>query len=322
MSATRKVYTNEPYKNIQVVRFTDGNRILCDVGYSGTIEGDTANARRIVACWNACEGFETEMLEDVATLGDTILKLFMGMTSEIRRVNAEMAATKAERDALQSKLNSLSTYSGLVNELAEKLAGDGPENFIERTANHPSFGQFTMTLQKTEGITPGGLLAMANLDLAKARALLNEIDGHSGVIISGLALDLLKRIRAFLTGGESEPIPQDDDCLRFKRERDMLLDALWQLANNAAFNEVEVLRSADKDKADILRKRIARAMAVIKVVMGEHWLYPSQRAIIAELRKDGLFVRETVEMTEGNYVTFLKADNCAFELKVKKARAA
>lgn len=248
------------------------------------------------------------------------------LKAALKSVSEECLSAKAERDALQSKLNSLSTYSGLVNELAEKLAGDGPENFIERTANHPSFGQFTMTLQKTEGITPAGLLAMANLDLAKARALLYEIDGHSGVIISGLASDLLKRIHAFLNGSDHEPIPQvsqqDDDCLRFKRERDMLLDALWQLANNAAFNEVEVLRSADKDKADILRKRIARAMAVIKVVMGEHWLYPSQRAIIAELRKDGLFVRETVEVTEGNYVTFLKADNCAFELKVKKARAA
>lgn len=125
------------------------------------------------------------------------------LNAALKSVSEECLSAKAERDALQSKLNGLSTYSGLVNELAEKLAGDGPENFIERTANHPSFGQFTMTLQKTEGITPGGLLAMANLDLAKARALLYEIDGHSGVIISGLASDLLKRIHAFLNGGQS-----------------------------------------------------------------------------------------------------------------------
>ena len=107
MSATRNVYADEPYEDLQAVRFTDGNRILCDVGYSGTIEGDTANARRIVACWNACEGFETEMLEDVVTLGDTILKRVMGMTSEIRRVNAALVKLTDDRDASRALLAEL-----------------------------------------------------------------------------------------------------------------------------------------------------------------------------------------------------------------------
>jgi len=39
------------------------NRIVADVGYSGTLTGDVANARRLAACWNACDGIATEILE-------------------------------------------------------------------------------------------------------------------------------------------------------------------------------------------------------------------------------------------------------------------
>ena len=35
-----------------------------------------ANARRIAACWNACKGIDTGMLENITTLGDTLASRF------------------------------------------------------------------------------------------------------------------------------------------------------------------------------------------------------------------------------------------------------
>ena len=35
-----------------------------------------ANARRIAACWNACEGLDTGLLKNLTTLGDTLASRF------------------------------------------------------------------------------------------------------------------------------------------------------------------------------------------------------------------------------------------------------
>lgn len=37
---------------------------------------DLANARRLVACWNVCEGLSTEVLESILTMGDTMKSRF------------------------------------------------------------------------------------------------------------------------------------------------------------------------------------------------------------------------------------------------------
>ena len=55
-----------------------------------TMESD---ARRLVACWNACDGFTTEHLTSITDLGDTLLTRFRA------RDMAEIELT-AERDML------------------------------------------------------------------------------------------------------------------------------------------------------------------------------------------------------------------------------
>jgi hypothetical protein len=52
----------KPSDELHAIRDASG-RIVADVGYSGTKDGDEAKARRLVACWNACEGISTEVLE-------------------------------------------------------------------------------------------------------------------------------------------------------------------------------------------------------------------------------------------------------------------
>lgn len=56
--------------------------------------GQAANARRLVACWNACEGVPTETLELAASWGD-IVKGVMGGA----RISAEAAAVGAGLDS-------------------------------------------------------------------------------------------------------------------------------------------------------------------------------------------------------------------------------
>ena len=68
-----------------------GDEDACDVTYLGEIDGE-ANARRLVACWNACQGIETETLEKAAEHG-TLLN-----TNTAANVLATVArATEAER---------------------------------------------------------------------------------------------------------------------------------------------------------------------------------------------------------------------------------
>lgn len=42
-----------------------------------------ANARRLAACWNACEGLDTELLENILMLGDTLKTRFDALTSRL-----------------------------------------------------------------------------------------------------------------------------------------------------------------------------------------------------------------------------------------------
>ena len=48
-------------------------KIVADVGYSGYENTDATNARRLVACWNACDGVPTDALEQIDGLAKAVL---------------------------------------------------------------------------------------------------------------------------------------------------------------------------------------------------------------------------------------------------------
>ena len=54
-----------------------------------------ANARRLAASWNACDGFETDLLENIVMTGGTLKSRFALRTQEERE-------SKAERDSLRA----------------------------------------------------------------------------------------------------------------------------------------------------------------------------------------------------------------------------
>ena len=58
-----------------------------------------ANARRLVACWNACEGLTTENLESVLTVGDTLASRFKArddIESDLTKQRDELLASLKE----------------------------------------------------------------------------------------------------------------------------------------------------------------------------------------------------------------------------------
>lgn len=56
---------------------------------------DEANARRLAACWNDCEGFETDSLENIIMLGDTMHSRFAALKVECDQAQSELAAARA-----------------------------------------------------------------------------------------------------------------------------------------------------------------------------------------------------------------------------------
>ena len=80
-----------PSDELHAIRDIRG-RIVADVGYSETTERDMANARRLVAAWNACEGISTEALETEGSAA-------MGWT---RTASKLIHATKQRDDLLEA----------------------------------------------------------------------------------------------------------------------------------------------------------------------------------------------------------------------------
>ncbi len=63
-----------------------------------------ANARRLVACWNACAGFDTDLLENIDLMGDTLKQRFNGMQAEVRRADADTRAIEVNFEAARALL--------------------------------------------------------------------------------------------------------------------------------------------------------------------------------------------------------------------------
>lgn len=69
-----------------------------------------ANARRLVACWNACDGVQTEGVEALAAVGgvafaDKLVKqVEVAMTEVVAMAEEDAKAAAAERDQLRAEM--------------------------------------------------------------------------------------------------------------------------------------------------------------------------------------------------------------------------
>lgn len=77
-----------------------------------------ANARRIVACVNACAGIPTENLESVLDLGDTLSDRFSMLKTEIDSLQSELNIAARQRDEL------LAALDVIIPALESRASGD------------------------------------------------------------------------------------------------------------------------------------------------------------------------------------------------------
>jgi hypothetical protein len=111
-----RLKASEPTDSLHAIRGEKG-RIVADVGYSGTTEGDTANARRLVAC----EGLSTEHLEQHGLPG------FAQMVTDARAQRDELlAALVVAREIVSTDRQAL-VDCGAIHELTTNL---DPDSFV------------------------------------------------------------------------------------------------------------------------------------------------------------------------------------------------
>lgn len=112
---------------------------------------DEANARRLAACWNACDGLETDLLENIVLTGDTLVGRFTAREiaheieeRELRSQNADMlAALIVARSALATALKSAApdwfeTEQDLAEHLAIKQIDAAIQKATPTTPTHPA----------------------------------------------------------------------------------------------------------------------------------------------------------------------------------------
>ncbi len=163
------------FRNGQSVGSTDGTGV-CEVwprdenGFPGS-EGK-ANARRIVACWNLLDGYATEELEGV-TLAEFVAKqAFISQFDANDGINLSISGVAVQL---------------LAASFAGQFKASGATNYLELSGNHPETGPFTITMQRTNGLTPAQKLAAMTkqrdvlLEAAHAmRSLMNNSEGVAG----------------------------------------------------------------------------------------------------------------------------------------------
>jgi hypothetical protein len=125
---------------------------------------DISDARRLAACWNAFDGIPIEKFEgkDVAD--------FIGSQAFL---NGMSSTDGSAYIGLNGKACQV-----LASAFAGQFIGAGAVNFLEVNMEHPEIGSFTVTMQKTSGLTPAQLKAQAEKERDEALAALEELLRH------------------------------------------------------------------------------------------------------------------------------------------------
>lgn len=121
-----------------------------------------ADAKRLAACWNLLHEFDTEAIE-AGSFAD-----FIGQQvyqHEIENANSG-----------ELRLSDVSMQL-MAAGFAGKMKANAAENYMEFGLFHPETGHITLTVQRTEGITPAQKLAAMTKQRDELLAALEEIAG-------------------------------------------------------------------------------------------------------------------------------------------------
>ena len=116
-----------------------------------------ADARRIVACVNACDGIPVEKLE-----GRTLAE-YVASEAYITGMHEGTLGLVGEGPAV------------LASSVAGFFHGSGAENYVELRLQHPADGEFVLTMQKVDRRTPHELRRAAEAERDTLRAAISSI---------------------------------------------------------------------------------------------------------------------------------------------------
>ncbi|WP_454010277.1 hypothetical protein [Aeromonas sp. Marseille-Q7275] len=123
-----------------------------------------ANARRLAACWNLLDGYDTKELEGVS------LAEFVAKQAYLKEMNTH--------DGLNISMSGIALQM-VAASFAGQFKANSATNYLELSGNHPETGPFTITMQRTHGLTPAQKLAA----MTKQRdVLLEALNGVQGVM--------------------------------------------------------------------------------------------------------------------------------------------
>ncbi|WP_368173330.1 hypothetical protein [Aeromonas sp. R2-1] len=123
-----------------------------------------ANARRLAACWNLLDGYDTKELEGVS------LAEFVAKQAYLKEMNTH--------DGLNISMSGIALQM-VAASFAGQFKANSATNYLELSGSHPETGPFTITMQRTHGLTPAQKLAA----MTKQRDVLREaLNGVVGVI--------------------------------------------------------------------------------------------------------------------------------------------
>ena len=90
------------------------------------------NLRRLAACWNVCDGMDTELLENILMLGDTMATRFQARDRVEEIIIADRLRLMQERDALQVTITSIMEAVGRkqMADFIEKFGAPPPDTTI------------------------------------------------------------------------------------------------------------------------------------------------------------------------------------------------
>lgn len=154
-----------------------------------------ANARRLAACWNLLDGYDTKELEGVS------LAEFVAKQAYLKEMNTH--------DGLNISMSGIALQM-VAASFAGQFKANSATNYLELSGSHPETGPFTITMQRTHGLTPAQKLAA----MTKQRdVLLDALNGVLGVMNSSQGVAGWHQNGAIATWDEL--LPEVADALGF-----------------------------------------------------------------------------------------------------------
>lgn len=122
-----------------------------------------ANASRLAACWNLCESVPTEDMEG-KTLDEYVIQqaFITGMNPSPEGMGLGVKGLAAQMTA--------ASFAG-------QFIGNGAVNYLEMRFSHPDVGPFTVTIQRTQGLTPAQKLKQVEEQRDELLGALKDVRG-------------------------------------------------------------------------------------------------------------------------------------------------